>query len=232
MPSFFKMIFKDFSRSLLIIYISLLVVIPLSFIFIVILLWRDRYSQISDWVLIAFFIVWELIFLGGLAAFVIVVTRRRKKWLDSVFTPLGLVGHRYLINWWEYRGMIQGREVLVRFYKGPTLDLFIQTPLQTRFGVTTPDQPGLFIADLLNKTPMRVSNPRAQGLCVFALDEAWMNDFLSSDEVADALSRLVNAAGSWPLIRQVLLAPGLLKLTLYRNKNLFEVHFDSQEIKG
>jgi hypothetical protein len=55
-----------------------------EFRFIVIWLWGNNYSQIIEWLRIGFLVAWELFFFGGLVMFVVVVTRRRSRWINTL----------------------------------------------------------------------------------------------------------------------------------------------------
>jgi hypothetical protein len=230
MSRILKTLSHDISRSFLIGFVALLIVIPAAILFVV-LLYENNHNTLSDTFLILAAILWMGVFLGGMILFIATTNHRRKKWLDSVFTPLGLTGNRYMVNWWQYRGSVGGREVTARFYKGPTLDLILSTSLQTRFGVATPNELGAALANGLNKPPLIISAPELQGMTVYALDEDWFNRLCESAEFTGSLVRLLHAGESWALIQQVILTPGQLQLTLYRNKNLFQYDFTVEEIK-
>jgi hypothetical protein len=230
MSNLIKIVFKDTFRGLLVLIISLLIVCPLSIFFLLVPFWEENRAEIGDWVLIAAGVAWMTIFLGGMAALIYTVSHQRKKWLDSVFTPLGLSGRSYLLNWWEYRGLVGGRELTAQFYKGPTLRISIQTRLKTRFGITEQDQPGLFLADLVHKHPLVLTSPELKSLAVFALDETWTGRLLESQAVEPVL-RLMKAGETWALIRQLILQPGQLTLMLYRNKNLWDYNFTADEVR-
>jgi hypothetical protein len=231
MSRILKTISHDISRSFLIGFVALLIVIPAAILFVV-LLYENQQNTVSDAFLILAGILWMGVFLGGILVFITATDRRRKKWLDSVFNPLGLTGHRYMINWWQYRGSICGREMTARFYKGPTLDLIFSTPLQTRFGVATTNPLSTALADGLNKPPMKVVASELQGLTIHALDEEWFTRLCASADFTGCLVRLLHAGESWALIQQVILSPGQLQLTLYRNKNLFKYDFTADEVKA
>jgi hypothetical protein len=226
-----KTVSHDISRSFLIGFVALLIVIPAAILFVV-LLYENNHNTVSDTFLILAGVVWMGVFLGGIILFITNTDRRRKKWLDSVFKPLGLTGSRYMLNWYQYRGRLGGRDVTARFYKGPTLDLIFSTPLKTRFGVATPNPLSEALADGLNKPPLRVTVPELQGMTVYALDEEWFNRLCASAEFTACLARLLHAGESWALIQQVILTPGQLQLTLYRNKNLFKFDFTADEAKS
>ncbi|MBA4385932.1 MAG: hypothetical protein C0410_14430 [Anaerolinea sp.] len=231
MSRILKTISHDISRSFLIGFVALLIVIPAGILFVV-LLYENQQNTVSDTFLILAGVVWMGVFLGGMILFVVSTNHRRKKWLDSVFTPLGLIGHRYMLNWWQYSGSVGGREMKARFYKGPTLDLILSTSLQIRFGVATPNELGTVLANGLNKPLLTVSTPELQGMIVYALDEDWFTRLCESAEFTGCLSRLLHAGESWVLIQQVILSPDQLQLTLYRNKNLFKYDFTTEEVKA
>ena len=231
MSKIFKMYFKDSVRGIIAIVVALLIVCPLSILFILVPLWENSRYGLGDWVLIAAGVIWILIFLGGITVIILTVNIRRKRWLDSIFTPLGMVGRRYMINWWEYCGTIQGREVKAQYYRGPTFHLSVQTRIKTRFGVVETDQPGLFLAELSNTVPLQTGIPWLQPITVFAIDKPWTAEVLSNEGAAKSLQQLMSAGESWALIRQVLLIPGMLRLVLYRNKNLVEHQITPEEVR-
>ncbi len=225
-----KTISHDISRGFLIGFVALLIVIPGAILFLV-LLYENNHQTISDAFLIVAGVVWMGVFLGGMLLFITTTNRRRKKWLDSVFNPLGLTGRRTMVNWWQYTGSVNGREMLARFYRGPTLDLIVNTPLQTRFVVATPNELTNALSNGSQKPPMRVSTVELQGMTISALDEDWFIRLCDSSEFAGCLARLLQAGESWALLKQVILAPGQIQLTLYRNKNLFKYDFTADEVK-
>jgi len=231
MSRLLKNISHDISRSFLIGFAALLIVIPTAILFVVLLYEHNR-DVISDTFLILAAALWMGVFLGGMVLFITTTDRRRKKWLDSVFNPLGLTGRRTMINWWQYDGLLNGREITARFYKGPTLDLIVSTPLQTRFGAAIPTELGTAYLNTVNKPMLKVSAPELQGMNLTALDEEWFTSLCESAEFSTCLARLLQAGDSWALMRQVILTPGRLQLTLYRNQNLFKYDFTYEEVKS
>lgn len=226
-----KTVAHDISRAFLIALIASLVVIP-SIILFIVLLYKNNSGDLSDTFLIVAAVVWMGVFIGGLLLLIGLTSRRRKKWLDGVFVPLGLTGRRYMLNWWEYEGRLAGRQVIARFYKGPTLDLIVITPLKTRFGFSTPNELGDKVAGALNRSTNVLDSPELPGITSWALDESWLARLLTSAEFAGCVSRLLKAGESWALIRQVILAPEQLRLTLYRNRNLFDYDFSAEEVQA
>lgn len=131
-------------------------------------------SDASIWVLIIPSVLFFLILNGGAYGSLAWVVRRRKRWLDTVFTPLGLTGQRYNLMGRQYQGTVEGRDVIARFFRGPTLTLYLSTPLQTRLGVAdagSTTRPPL--AHLAGREPMaqrfrRLADHRAAGRALLA----------------------------------------------------------------
>jgi hypothetical protein len=231
MSKFLQAISKDYVRGLVITLISVLVVVPLACVLVFIPLAMVTRSNASIWWLIVPVGLFLLIMLGGGWGAIGWSFYRRKRWLDSVFTPLGLTGSTYTISGRQYQGTVEGREVTARFYRGPTLDLYVSTPLQTRLGIAAKSQAGLALAGLFNRQSLSLEDPDLDTLSVFALDENWGHSLLADPEAKVLLQRLMKAADSWALIQQVHLQPGAFFMRLYRNKNLFKYGFTLEEVQ-
>lgn len=231
MTNFIKIWFQDSVRGFLALLIGLLVACPLCILFALIPVWEENRYRWGDGILIGAFALWMFIFLGGITAYIIIVMTRRKKWLDSVFTPLGLTGKPYMLNWREYTGTYRGRKICARFYRGPTVEINIETSLKTRFGIADQNQPGLYIASLANRKPISFTQQGLESLRVFALDENWTTRLLESEDAGAAVVRLIKAGDSWAVFRQVFLRPLSFQLHLYRNKNMYEYIFTADDVR-
>lgn len=231
MSRFFQAISQDYARGLVIGLISTLVVVPLTCLFIFVPLWMVGRFEASIWVLIVPASLYLLILLGGGWGAVAWTFFRRKRWLDSVFTPLGLTGRAYMYGGRQYEGTVEGREVTVRFYRGPTLDLYVGTPLRTRLGIAERSRVGLAVASIFNRQPLSLEDPDLDAWSVFALDEDWARSLLAHPEAKGLLQRLMGAGDSWALMQQVHLQPGAFYLRLYRNKNLFRYSIAPEEAR-
>jgi hypothetical protein len=136
---------------------------------------------------------------------------RRQTALDGAFAPLGLPGRAYIINGRQYHGQVQGRQVDAYFYRGPNLDIYVSTPLKTRFSVGEKDAVGSALAGALNRTPFTV--PELEHLSLYALDEAWARAVFADRAARDALLALLAGGGRLEL-RQVHLQPEAFSLRL------------------
>ena len=221
--------FKDQMRGVVISLLSTVIVVPLACVLIFIPLWFVTRSDASIWVLIVPAGLFLLILLGGGWGALAWTFYRRKRWLDSLFTPWGLTGSAYMISGRQYQGDARGREIIARFYRGPTLDLYVGTPLQTRLGIAEKSQTSLALAGMFGREPLSLADPDLDGLSIFALDEEWARSLLADPEAKALLQRLIRAGESWVLMRQVYLQPGAFHLRLYRNKNLFKYGIEPEE---
>jgi len=134
-----------------------------------------------------------------------------------------------MISGRQYQGTVQGREIIARFYRGPTLDLYVGTPLQTRLGIAEKSHTSLALAGMVGREPLALDDPDLDGLSIFALDEEWAHSLLADLEAKSLLLRLMRAGESWVLMQQVYLQPGAFHLRLYRNRNLFKYGIEPQE---
>jgi len=158
-----------------------------------------------------------LLVVGGSVGFGAWMILGRQRQLDAAFTPLGLVGSIYLLNGRQYHGTAGGRRVDAYFYRGPTLDIYVGTPLKTRLGLGTKDSVGQAVAGLLNRRPIALDDPELSRLNVFPLDEEWSRALLADAIARAAILRLTADEGPFEL-RQVILQPESLLLRLHRTR--------------
>ena len=155
---------------------------------------------------------------------------RRGRWLDSVFAPLGLKGSVYMLSGRRCQGTLDGRQVDVRFMRGPMLTLYVSTPLQTRLGIGEKNALTSGFAGIAGKQALDTGDPDYASLCIYPNDEAWARALLADPEAKAALLRLMNTS-EWALFHQVILEQGNWLLRLYRNKGLFRYAIAPEEAR-
>ena len=217
-------------RSLTIQVIAPLIVIPLAVVLIFVPLCLVTQLEMSIWWLIVPAGLFVVILVGGGIATVALVLVRRARRLDALFAPLGLTGQTYMISGRQYHGTIQGRQVNVYFYRGPTLNVDISTPLQTRLGVASKAADTMAFARLLNRQPLSLADPALSDMTVFAMDEDWTRSLLANPHMPGRLQRLIHFEGFFTR-RNVLLRPGWLRLSLYGNRNLFRWDITPEQVQ-
>ena len=224
--------FKDQMRGVVISLLSTAIVVPLACVLIFVPMWYYTNHNANIWVMIIPAILFLLILFGGGSGALAWTFYRRQRWLDTLFTPWGLVGSVYMISGRQYQGGVQGREVTARFYRGPTLDLYVGTPLQTRLGIAEKSGTSLAVAGMLGREPLALDDPDLGELSIFALDEEWARALLADPEARALIQRLLRAGESWVLMPQLFLQPGAFHLRLYRNKNFFRYGIEPEEAQA
>jgi hypothetical protein len=227
----FKAWSLDTARSCLLGLMAPAIILPLGCVCIFIPLWLVTEFDVTIWVLIVSSILYFLVVVGGGIGATVWVLLRRKRRLDAVFTPLGLTGGQYMLTGRQYQGAVDGRQVSARFYRGPTLEVRLSTPLQTRFGVAEEGATTLPLARLAGQQPLDLEAPELSGLHVFARDEGWARSLLADSEARTRIRRLMNAAEDWALVRQVILEPGTFCLRLYRSRHLFKYEIRPEDVR-
>ena len=233
MSKFFKMLAKDYMRSIIITLISAAIAVPLvcGLIFVLLTIVNNiDDSNTAMWAAIIAGIAFLLILFGGGAAFLLFVFFGRARRYNAIFEPLGLKGKMFLLNGRQYLGTAKGRQVDIRFYRGPTLDIRVSTTTQARLSIANSDTVSLPLARMFGREPLDLTDPGLSGLTIFAHDEVWALSLLANPEVKALLRQLILSESAF-LMRQIHLDPGKLRLFLYRNKGLFKFNVTPDEAK-
>jgi hypothetical protein len=233
MSKFVGELFRSRFRGLLIYLVSAAIVVPLGCLLIFLPLAigsRIEDSTTSLLVMTVPPVLFTLILFGGGFGFLAWTIRRRAVRLDAAFTPLGLTGRREMLTMRSYHGEFRGREAHVHFRRGPTLEIYLGTSLQTRLSVDEPDKMTTAIASGINRHPLTSTDPALSGLRVFALDEAWTRSLLADRRTPSLLQRLIKFEGTF-LVRQVQLLPGSFVLRLHYSRKLFGVEIEPDQAR-
>jgi hypothetical protein len=219
-----KVIAKDYLRALIVWLIAAAVATPLicGLVFVPVTI-ASRTSDATSALLIMAVpaTCFLLILFGGGAGALFFVFRQRARRYDALFNPLGLTGKLYMLSGRQYQGTVRGRQVDVRLYRGPALDMRIDTAAQVRLSVANSDGVSLTLARAFGRDPLELNDPALDGITVFAKDESWARSLLANPEVRSLLPQLILDESSF-LMRQVHLEPGQIRLFLYRNRGLFK----------
>lgn len=166
-----------------------------------------------------------LLLLGGGFGFMFWVVARRRKQLDGLCTPLGLTGGLYQFFFRQYHGTVDGRQVDIHFYRGPAVEIDIETPLATRLAVTQADGDTRLLAGLFKREPLVSDDPEMKSLWASALDPDWAGALLAQPEAPSLLRQLIDFDGPFTR-RHVVLRPGACRLTLFGSTRLLDFNFD------
>ena len=220
-------------RSCLVLLIVVPIVVLLAGAFIFVPLWLVQNNQWSPTV-----VLWGgTLFLSSILGFGVVfgtfVIRRRTKQLEAIFGAggLGLQGSYYLFQFRQYHGTINNRNVDVYFYRGPTIDIYLQTPLQTRFTVGDKNQPASLINAPLNQPLREAGDSGWLDLCVDALDQTWMHNFLGRQQARNSIRHLLQSNQD-AVLRQINLRPNAFELCFRHTTSVFAYHLSREEVQS
>ncbi len=220
---------KDFQRGCVYQLIALMVVVPLFALFILLPLFLANRPGVGEQEALAIMIVPAALFLflliGGGWGFVFFSIRKRARWMDEVFVPLGLTGSAYGFTGRQYHGTVRGREVDVTFVRGPNLSIHVSSPLGTNLAISDTADVSQNLARLFNKEPLNQPN---QKITVFADEEDWGQAFISDLQARKLLTDLIFEEHPF-LIRQIHFTPAALRLRLYRSKQVFDFRFTPEQ---
>lgn len=149
----------------------------------------DKDIRLFVWVglIIIFIVTAALITLIG----AILVIRRRAGELDKVFLPLGLEGRRYLTNGRQYHGTFRGFPFHVYFYRGPTLQIYLEVPLRTRLGIGRQGAISSLAANITNKQALSLDDPEFDDFVIYPDDRHWADEFFADPQAREIILRLI-----------------------------------------
>lgn len=151
----------------------------------------------------------------------IVLTLRRTRALDTIFTPLGLTGSAYMLYGRHYQGQIGGREVDIYIYRGPTVEIRLKTTVLTRAQVLPKGSLPASVAGMFDKQPIATDNPALEAFSIYPQDEAWVRNLLTDPRSVDSIRTLMTLGANWAIFRRVEIQPGEVLLHLYRSHQFF-----------
>jgi len=150
----------------------------------------DEDMRLYVWVaLIAVFIFTVV---GVVAIWAMVTIRWRVDDLNKAFQPLGLEGRAYLLTGRQYHGEFRGYGTHVYFYRGPTLQIYLDVPLGTRLGIGRQGVISRLAADMTDKRAMPVDDPAFDGLAIYPDDREWAGELLDDSQTRETILRLIN----------------------------------------
>jgi hypothetical protein len=141
--------------------------------------------------------------------------QRRATLLDETFGLLGLTGRAYLWNGRQYHGSLNGRQVDVYFYRGPSLAIYIASPLHTRLGIGLKGRFSQLASRVINRPELVSSDPELAHLGIYPLDQRWGMDLLANTQAKAAILRLTSAGSDFE-IRNLLFQPEALQFQIHR----------------
>lgn len=217
-------------RAMIIRVVATLIITSLGCVFLILPLFLTASLDAPIWILIVAAGLFLLLLFGGGAVYIISVLRQRMQMMDAAFVPLGLVGQAYDTVFRQYHGTASGRQVGVWLYRGPVLDIEINTALQTRLSVTGPHTDTRFLSNMFGRPPLTFDDPALSDLLTFALDADWVHAKFRERQITAILHRLTATDAQFTR-QQVQLRPGTLKLMLSGNRQMFGFQVAPEQVQ-
>lgn len=229
MSNLFKEIGRGYTRGFVIWLAAAAIVVPLTCVLICFPLWLVTSRDLPVWILILSSAIFLALMFGAIPVVLVGTYLARKRKLDAVFLPLGMQGKMLHLLFRQYHGTVAGRQLGVYFYRGPILEIAVDTSLQTRL-VASQTRPRA-AADLLGEKPLPLDDPALAELQVYVADEQWAQRLIRQPEVPQLLLELTKPQDNF-VYRHITLRPGKLTLMSAFNPRLFRFELDPQETRG
>jgi hypothetical protein len=211
------------------------IVIPLFLVLIIIPLYFANRPGVTEsemlWIMGVPMGLFLLIIVGGVPLAMVYTIRRRSSWLDAIFELYRLEGKSYALTGRQYHGKVHGRDVDVYYTRGPQLNIYVTTEVNTRLMVSAEEDVSRGVAGFLNRVPVEFDTQSMEGFVVFAHEEGWARDFLSEPEVLSLLQDIIQEENNF-LYKQVYLNPGAFGLRLYRSNQMWGHSIEPEQGKA
>jgi hypothetical protein len=158
-------------------------------------------------------IAFLVIVFGAALAYALVVLRGRRNRLNTAFAFPEVSARSLMLNGRQYHGIVDKRSMDAYYFRGPTLEMYLSTALQTRAGIGPRNALGTLLAGAMQKTPLTLPEGDYAGCEAYADDAIWAGGWLADPDVRAALTRLLQPAddAEW---RVVTMQPGSIRFLL------------------
>jgi hypothetical protein len=202
---------RQTSIAILIFLVLLTGFIGLIILSITVRLTEDQrvYLWVAGFVLLLFLVMIGILFWANRQI------RQRLVQLDAACMPLGLSGKGYLWNGRQYHGIYRGRQADIYFFRGPTLDIYLASQVNTRLGIGLKGQVSQIAARFFTQLELDTNDPELAKFSIFALDAAWGQALLNAPQAKDLVLRLAKTTPGLEF-RNLLFQPDALHLQINR----------------
>jgi len=179
------------------------------------------------WIWVGLIILFMLTMIGGVIIWAVFTIRRRGSELDAIFTPMGLEGRGYLTNGRQYHGNLHGYPMHVYFYRGPTLQIYLDVPLGTRVGIGRKSELARLARNLIERDVLDLNDPDFDELAIYPDEPRWASDLFADPQARAAVLRLTSEDSAAELRSLSITPNALLWQSRYiplRNINAETVH--------
>jgi len=172
---------------------------------------NTRNNTAAFWIMVIPMSAFVLLLLGGSLGVGLFFLMRRASQLDEAFKPLSLDGKMYLTNGRQYHGVVQGRRVDIYFYRGPTLEIFVEANVRSRIGIGVKSSVGAAVAGMINRQPLDHGDADYVPFSIYANDPQWARDISADPTFKQAAIRLATNPTSYGLYN-LIIAPGAVQI--------------------
>ena len=176
-------------------------------------------SSMPIWLLVI-----GLLLLAGLigvpVGIAVVTILRRARAMDAIFNPLGFTGKAYMLYGRYYQGNHQNRNADIYIYRGPTVEVRLQSSVQTRVLINPNESISTSAAKTFGKHPLATADPGLESFAIYPEEETWTLNFLNEPGVVESIQTLMRAGAEWAVIRRLEIQPGEVMLYLHRSHKM------------
>ena len=214
---------RGYARGGVIMLGSTIIMFSLVCVLICLPLWMVEQMDAPQWILFLSGAILLLILFGSIPIVLFASYQARKKRLDNVFLPVGVTGSRYQFLFRQYHGIVNGKELSIRFYRGPVLEIEVETTFPANLVATQTRPSGL--ANFLGQTPLKMDDPAFEKLKIYSQDEDYARRLVQHSNVANQLLELTTPKENF-VYRQVIFRSGKLILSSAFSSRLFGFDLD------
>jgi hypothetical protein len=182
---------------------------------------KNGNEEIVPVLLLGLAVILIFLFLGLPTLIYILQIRSRAKRLDAIFFPVGLKGELYLIVGRHYWGSINGRDIDIYIYRGPSMEIHISANTNTRVLVLPNKTLPVKISGIFNKQPMQTAAAEYEKYSLYPDDENWAKQLIQQKDTLSLFDSLVYEHADWAIFRHLEIQSDRIMLYLHRSKNLF-----------
>lgn len=160
------------------------------------------------------------------------LTLLRNRGFDAICIPLGLTGSLYMLTGRQYHGQVHGRKVSIYIYRGPTVEIHLESQAQAQVQIVRRGSLSTSVAGFLNKTPLEINDPLLAGLSIYPFDSRGALSLFANQAAVGATTTLMNTGADWAIFRRIEIRPGEVSLYLNRSRHIISNSLDLKSISA
>lgn len=179
---------RGYARGGVIMLGSTVIMLSLMCVLICFPLWLVQRMDAPQWVLFLSGGLLLVILFGSIPVVLIASYQVRKNKLDKVFLPLGMTGERYQFLFRRYYGQVDSKELSIRFYRGPVLEIETLANVEYDFVVSQTHSSGL--SNFIGQSSLQFDLPSLENAKIFTRNENFVERLLKYPDLIRQLGEL------------------------------------------